>query len=153
MTTKTSTNHNTSESFVCERVRDWLFSNGWAHKFHKGDLHQQGVDILVQNNQPPHTRYFYIEAKGASFSKNKRGVDDGSVITAIGQIITRMKHGFGPNRYGIAFPESLEGIMVRKLPWRVAQRLQLTVFLVNKDKNKPVVHYTWKELKQLQHKR
>src|SRR5271169_1921752 len=115
---KTSTNHKTSESFVCEKMRDWLYTNGWGYRFRKPELHQQGVDIQVQNDQPPHTRYFFIEAKGASSARNAGSVDDGSVIDSLGQIITRMEV-FAPYRYGIAFPESLEKIVVRKLHWQV----------------------------------
>jgi hypothetical protein len=145
--TKKKHSRHTSESFVCEKTREWLYVNGWGYRFIKPDLHQHGVDIRVQNDQPPHTRYFFIEAKGASSARYKSSVDDGSAVAVIGQVVSRMKT-FAPNRYGIALPESCKPIIVRKLHWQVAKRLLLTVFLV--DKKGHVTPYTWKDLKKLQ---
>jgi hypothetical protein len=138
----------TSETFVAEMMREWLFKNRWGYRFRKVELHQHGVDIRVQNDHSPHTRYFYIEAKGASSARYASSVDDGSVITSLGQIITRMSHGFAPNRYGIAIPESAMKIMARKLPWQVAKKLLLYVFSV--DKKGRVTRYSWKDLKKMQ---
>lgn len=137
-----------SETFVAEMMREWLFKNGWNWKFRKVELHQHGVDIRVQNDQPPHTRYLYIEVKGASSARYATSVDDGSVITSLGQIISRMHHGFATNYYGIAIPESAMKIMTRKLPWQVAKKLRLYIFSVDKQGN--VIRYPWKELKKLQ---
>jgi hypothetical protein len=135
-----------SETFISKSMRDWLYQNGWGYRFLEPELHQHGVDIRVQNDQSPHTRYFYIEAKGASSARYANSVDDGSVVAVIGQIVSRMK-SFSPNRYGIALPESCKKRIVARLHWRVAKRLLLSVFLV--DKKGIVTHYSWKDLRKL----
>ena len=151
MKTKTSTNHKLTEQFVSDKVVDWLYDNGWKHGLRRGALYQHGVDIRVQNSQPPHTQYFYIEVKGASSAKYANAVDDGSVITSIGQIMTRMDHGFKSNHYAIAIPETSMKTVTNRLPWQIAKMLFLSVFSVSKKGI--VTRYKWKELRELQHKK
>jgi hypothetical protein len=147
-TKKAATDYKTSEPFVVKAMIAWLFRNGFGHNLQRATLKEHGVDIRVQDNGPHHTRYFFIEAKGASSSMRYQGsVNNSSVLDAIGEIITRMKV-FAPNCYGIAFPEPLAKVAIRRLPWQVAKKLLLSVFSV--DKNGQATRYSWKEIKKLQ---
>ena len=146
---KSGKKNQTSELFVRRAVQAWLFSNGFSYRYRERETHEHGIDIQVQDNGPHHSRYFFIEVKGASSARYARSADDGAFLGVLGQIITRMKviapHAY---YYGIGLPESIAKIAARRLPWQVAKKLLLYVFSVGKTGQ--VTPYPWKKLKKLQ---
>jgi len=133
-----------SETDVRTAVALWLRRHGFGILDPK-EKHQKGADIRARHVD--YARYFIVEVKGDPTKKAKQ--PDGSryvdFMTAIGQIVTRMKtRAF--YYYGLAFPKSYEK-QVRKLPWRFCKKNRISVFLVDGDRR--VDHLRWKDLKDL----
>lgn len=136
-----------SESFVKKAViHNWLYSNGWTRRLKVGELAEPGVDIQVRHEK--YGRDFLIEVKGeskkAKFPSSSREV---AFVQALGQILSRMKYQ-GRNYFGVAFPETFRAKAIKRIPWQVAKKLLLYVFLVDKKGN--VERLSWKELKVFQ---
>lgn len=133
-----------SEEFVKNSIIKYLSKNEWGTNLQFGALHDHGVDIKVRHNR--YSRYFLIECKGQGIG---RGSSEVSFVYSLGQIISRMKSG-GLTRYyyGLGLPEKSAKIALRRLPWQVAKKLLLYVFLVNSDGK--VERYTWQDLKKNQ---
>lgn len=136
-----------SEKFVRRTIRDWLFRNGWGRNYKEKETHEQGVDIQVRHNK--YARYFFIETKGESSARSARSQRETSFVYCLGQIITRMKTS-ARNYYGLGLPESSARIAVRRIPWKVARKVCLYVFSVNRGGK--VKKYSWQELKKIQKK-
>ena len=68
-------------------------------------------------------------------------------MIGLGQIITRMKPNSG-YYYGIGLPHTSEKFVAKRLPWKIAKKLKLYIFLVYPDKN--TIRYSWKDLKEQQ---
>lgn len=140
-----------TEDFVQNSVIKHLEKNGWSKSLKSKELWEQGVDIKVRNNN--FARYWLIEAKGDPSVKviNPSGSQSSSFNSALGQIITRMhrngargyKYGY---KYGIAFPSSFRGMVLRKIPFDVMDKLNLYLFFV--DKNGFVEELDWKKVKE-----
>jgi hypothetical protein len=140
-----------TEDFVQSCVIRHLEENGWSKSLKSKELWEQGVDIKVRNNN--FARYWLIEAKGDPSVKviNPSGSQSSSFNSALGQIITRMhrngargyKYGY---KYGIAFPSSFRGMVLRKIPFDVMDKLNLYLFFV--DKNGFVEELDWKKVKE-----
>lgn len=140
-----------TEDFVQSCVIRHLEENGWSKSLKSKELWEQGVDIKVRNNN--FARYWLIEAKGDPSVKviNPSGSQSSSFNSALGQIITRMhrngargyKYGY---KYGIAFPSSFRGMVLRKIPFDVMDKLNLYLFFV--DKSGFVEELDWKKVKE-----
>ena len=132
------------EEFVKSKTIEWLNKNGWSNypKYRSGK--EKGVDIRVCNNR--YGTYFLIEVKGQS---TNRSGDETGFIYSLGQIITRMNVNQSTGyRYGIALPHTIAQRALRRLPWRIAKRLRLSVFSV--DSSGKVKESRWKDLKKKQ---
>jgi len=138
-----------SERFVRRAIRDWLFRNGWGRNYIEKETHEQGVDIKVCHNK--YSRYFFIETKGESSAKSAKSVKETAFVYSLGQIITRMKVGSARYYYGLGLPEVSAAIAIRRIPWQVAKKLLLYIFLV--DGNGKVKRYAWQDLKVIQRDR
>lgn len=119
-------------------------------KIPRKELWEHGVDIKVKMKYP---RYWLIEVKGGSKSKNARSVDTNSFVFGLGQIITRIqsktppKSEKGSNKYGVAYPNYFVKYLERqRLHWNLCKSLNLYVFLV--DENGRVEEYNWKRIKE-----
>lgn len=131
-----------SEDFVKNSVIKWLSKNNWGH-FEFGGLRDHGVDIKAKKQN--YDRYFFIEAKGEG---SRREMNENYFVYSLGQIITRMTSGGTTrNYYGIAVPEVVAKIALRRIPWQVAKKLLLYIFSV--DKNGKVKEYSWQDIKGL----
>jgi hypothetical protein len=144
-----------TETFVRDSVRAHLAAQGWSRKPDVKELRQTGADIKVWHSR--YERAFVVECKGHASArcKNPKASDEGNFIHILGQIVTRM-HADGVRgykyryHYGIALPADLKGKLVRRLPWDVADKLNLRAFLVNAAG--AVEEYDWKSLRKLQRK-
>jgi len=134
-----------SEKFVKQSIIKWLFRNNWGRNLQTGELRDKGVDIKVRHNN--YARYFLIEAKGEGQSKSWRSQNEVNFVYGLGQLITRMKTGKTRYYYGLALPESMANIAIRRVPWQAAQKLLLYIFSV--DKNGKVKQYSWQDLKKI----
>lgn len=142
-----------SEKFVQQSIIEHLFRKGWSRNLRSRGLEDRGVDIKVRHNR--YARYWLIECKGDASTKAKRPRSHREVcfMLALGQILTRMhshgkrgyKYGY---KYGVAFPEWFRDPVIRRLPYKVADRLNLYVFLVSGTGAVEILD--WKGLKKLQ---
>lgn len=135
-----------SERFVRRAIIRYLARNGWDRGLREKETSEHGVDIKVRHNR--YARYFFVETKGDSSCKSAKSVREVAFVYSLGQIITRMKAGNARYYYGIGLPEPCAKIAVRRIPWQVAKKLLLYVFLVSD--NGKVLQYSWKELKYIQ---
>lgn len=129
-----------SEEFVKHSIIKWLSRNGWGRNLEFGDKREKGVDIKVLNNR--YAVYFLIEAKGESKLRQGQEV---AFVYSLGQIITRMNVRKAKYKYGLGLPSSAAKIALRRIPWQVAQKLNLYIFSVTADGG--VKQYYWKDLK------
>lgn len=137
---KTKKEKKLSEEFVKNSVIKYLSSNGWGH-FKFGGLREHGVDIKAKKQN--YDRYFLIEAKGEG---SRREMNENYFVYSLGQIITRMTSGGTTrNYYGLALPDSIAKIALRRIPWQVAKKLLLYVFSV--DSKGQVKQNSWQDIK------
>lgn len=142
-----------TEDFVQEQIIKHLTSNGWSTRLKSKTLKEHGVDIKVRNDK--FSRYFLIECKGeaspnAKYPKSHREVH---FNLALGQILTRMqtngtrayKYRY---KYGVGYPSSFKGLVMRRLPYDVCDKLNLYVFFV--DEQCEVELYDWKKIRKHQ---
>ncbi|OGG55134.1 hypothetical protein A3D62_00835 [Candidatus Kaiserbacteria bacterium RIFCSPHIGHO2_02_FULL_49_11] len=141
------------EKFVQDNIIEYLFRKGWSRNLRSKGTDEHGVDIKVRNNR--YARYWLVECKGdaSKTAKYPRSHREVCFNLALGQIITRMKSDGKRGykyiyKYGVGFPVSFESMVVRRLPYSVADKLNLYIFLVD-DKGK-VVLYDWKKLREHQ---
>ena len=100
------------------------------------------MDIRVKKNR--YGVYYLIEVKGQG-GRN----DHNNFIHALGQIITRIRVKRGTKyHYGLGLPYTSKKFIFKNLPWQIAQRLNLRILLVHRDKT--VIEYNWKNLKENQ---
>lgn len=144
-----------TERFVQNRIIEYLSRKGWSRNLRAKGLEEHGVDIIVRNNK--FARYWLIECKGdaTKTAKYPRAHRENSFNLALGQIITRMNtHGELGNKgkyirkYGVGFPEWYRELVKRRLPYNVAYRLNLFVFLVAEDGSVELLD--WKKLRLFQ---
>lgn len=141
-----------SEDFVIDSVINYL-SKEWFISLQRAGLHEAGVDIKVRNNKV--SRYFLIEAKGDPKEKVKSPLGDigSNVNSAIAQAISRMhtdrkkgyKYGY---KYGVAFPVSHRNKVLKSLPYDVMDKLNMSIFLV--DKQGSVEEFGYRDVKKIQ---
>lgn len=137
------------ESFIQESVLNYLKNKNYSKGIAK-ELWEHGVDIKVRNNK--YSRYFYVEVKGGSKSKNARSVDTNNFVFGLGQIVTRIQSTTDPqaktgsNKYGVAYPYYFIKYLERKrLHWNLCKNLNLYIFLVKESGE--VEQYDWKRIK------
>ncbi len=135
-----------SEEFVKRAMIKWLTRNEWGTNLEFGGLRDKGVDIKVRHNR--YSRYFLIEAKGEGVSKSWRSQNEVNFVYGLGQLITRINTSGARYYYGLALPESMARIAIRRIPWQIAKKLLLYIFSVTKDEK--VKQYTWQDLKKIQ---
>ncbi len=142
-----------SEKFVQDKLVEHLFRKGWSRNLRAKGLREHGVDIKVRNNK--YARYWLIEVKGDASKKAKspRSHTEVNFNLVLGQIITRM-HTTGTRgykyryRYGIGLPISFKERVLRRLPYDVADKLNLFVLFV--DHSGKVEVCDWRALKRIQ---
>lgn len=135
-----------SEDKVKEYVIKWLSKNNYGH-FQYGDKKKHGPDIKAKQNR--YGVYYIIEAKEEGATSQ---VNDSNFLNSLGQIITRMNVGKQTQyRYGLALPEKLARIALRRIPWQVCRKLNLRVLMVNNDGN--VKEHLPKDIKKEQEKK
>ncbi len=144
-----------TEEFVQERIIEFLGLQGWSRDLRTKSVKQHGVDIRVRHNN--YARYWLVEVKGdaspsAKFPRSHREVQ---FNLALGQIITRMHTGGARGykyryKYGVGYPASFKDMAVRRLPYDVCDKLNLSLFFV--DENGAVELLDWQALKKLQTK-
>lgn len=137
------------EPFVQKAVLKYLELKNYSIGCSK-ELWEHGVDIKVRNAS--YSRYWLVEAKGGSRSKNPRSVDTNNFVFGLGQILTRIQSVTNPqakagsNKYGVAYPYYFIKFFERKrLHWNLCKNLNLYVFLVKEDG--AVEEYNWKRIK------
>lgn len=132
-----------NERFIKDSIIMWLSKNGWGY-FKYGDKHEQGVDIKASRHR--FSEHFWIEVKGQGKTKP---IDYSYFLTALGQIITRMKRIEKTTKYkfGLGLPYTSAKIALRRLPWQVAKTLSLHILSTDSDRN--VTQYSWQDLKKL----
>lgn len=128
------------EEFVKTSIIKFLSRNEWGTNLQFGPLTERGVDIKVCHNR--YSRYFLIETKGEG---ECRASAENSFVYSLGQIVTRMKTT-GKTRYyyGLGLPEKAGKIAIRRIPWQIAKKLLLYIFVVTPKGN--VTKYSWREL-------
>lgn len=144
------------EQFVKRRVLKYLQKLGWGDPNEKiTDLQEKGVDLRVKKLRPrPCGWYYLVECKGDPGEKVKHpnGWRSSATNSALGQIISRMhtkrKSWYGGYNYGVAFPYSFKGKVLKKIPYYACNRLRLSIFLVNQRGE--VEKYDHRKLKKLQ---
>jgi len=142
-----------TEKFVQDNIIKYLSRKGWSRNLRSKTKNEHGVDVKVRNNS--FSRYWLVECKGdaspaAKYPRSRREVN---FKLALGQIITRMesnrkrnyKYGY---KYGIGFPSSFGDLVRRRLPFYVADKLNLYAFLV--DEKGKVELLDWSKLKAVQ---
>lgn len=142
-----------TEKFVRDSIVEFLFRKGWGRNLRIRCKRERGVDIKVRNNKFP--RYWLIEVKGDASKKAKYPSSHREVNfnLALGQIMTRM-HSIGKRgykyryKYGVGFPSSFKSLVLRRLPYDICDKLNLYVFLVNKEGK--VSLYDWEKIKNFQ---
>jgi hypothetical protein len=142
-----------SEKFIQKSIIEHLFQKGWSRDLRAKESHEHGVDIKVRHHR--YARYWLIECKGdaSKTAKSPRANREVCFTLGLGQIITRMKsdgkrgykYGY---KYGVGYPEWFRDPVIRRLPYNVADKLNLYVFLVAEDGSVDILD--WKELKNLQ---
>lgn len=136
------------EEFVKRAAIKWLTRNEWGTNLEFGDLRDKGIDIKVRHNR--YSRYFLIETKGEGISKSWRSQNETNFVYGLGQLVTRMNTSGARYYYGLAFPEAMAKIAVRRIPWQIAKKLLLFIFSITKDEK--VKQYAWQDLKKIQTK-
>ena len=138
------------EQFIQDAMIMYLEGKGYTKVVNASKLWEHGVDIKVRNKD--YSRYWIIEVKGGSTSKNARSVDTNNFVFGLGQIVTRIqsitepKASKGSNKYGVAYPDYFKKYLERKrLHWNLCKNLNLTIFLVGEDG--VVEEYDWKRIK------
>jgi hypothetical protein len=142
-----------TEDFVQDRIIEFLTANGWSKSLKSKTLKEHGVDIKVRNDKV--SRYWLIEYKGdaSPTAKYPRSHREVNFNLALGQIITRMqttgarayKYRY---KYGVGYPVSFKGLIVRRLPFDVCDKLNLYIFFV--DGEGAVEVLGWRDLKKIQ---
>ena len=132
-----------SEKFVRRSAIEQLRRMRYSRDLREKETHEHGTDFQVRHNDYP--VYYVVEAKGdPTNTKHVDSVRESYFISALGQILTRVKNLYNHN-YAIALPESYSKKVFRRLSWIALKKVGLTIFLVN-EKGK-VRKITWKELK------
>jgi len=143
-----------THKFIQDSIVEYLFRKGWSRNLRSKTEKEKGVDIKVRHNK--YARYWLIEVKGESENaKNPYSSLESSFYHALGQIISRMwtkrkrgyKYGY---KYGVGYPNTFKNKVIKNLPYDVCDKLNLYVFLV--DKQKKIELLNWRKLKIIQSK-
>ena len=110
-------------------------------------LKEHGVDLTTRHTK--YARYFLVEIKGDSHPNvvSQNSGREVRFLQSVGQLMTRIQ----PNRgyyYGLAYPSSYRGIVLRRLHSSLLKMLKIHLFFVN-EKFK-VEHLTWRDIEVLQ---
>ncbi|MBR3122331.1 hypothetical protein IKF28_02725 [Candidatus Saccharibacteria bacterium] len=137
------------ETVIQKQVLKHLKSCGYRPVDVK-ELWEHGVDIKVRHEK--YSRYWLVEVKGGSSSKNAKSVETNSFVFGLGQIVTRVqsrtdpKATTGSNKYGVAYPYDFIRFLERKrLHWNLCRNLNLYIFLVKE--NGDIEQYDWRRIK------
>ncbi len=138
------------EIFIQDRVAEHLISKGYSIQ-KNSELHGHGVDIKARNEK--YSRYWLVEVKGGSSSKNAKSVNTNNFVFGLGQILTRIqsvvppKATAGSNKYGVAYPDEFKKFLrSQRLHWNLCKNLNLYIFFVRK--NGDVEEYNWERVKE-----
>lgn len=143
-----------TETFVESSVKRFLVKAGFLDNGKQKELWEHGVDIKMKHKNCGW--YYLIECKGEpgarGLVKSFSGSMSSSINSAVGQIISRMhtnrKSPYGGYNFGIAFPVSFKGKVIKRVPYYACKHLRLSLFFVNG--NGDVEKITWQELKKHQ---
>lgn len=131
-----------TETTVEKSIEKWLPKKGWRVLPRPGRF---GVDIRAQHVR--WRKYFLIEAKGDSLQPVVR---NNNFLGAVGELIIRMDTKRARYLYGLGFPISFKKLVFRRMPWTVAQKLNIHLLFVDQRRN--VIGFTWSELRRAQKK-
>lgn len=120
---------------------EWLGRNDYVVKKAK-TLSEHGEDIKARKARS--SNYIIVEVKGDPPGKNADKTRQGFFVSALGEIIQRVKHEHH-YRYTIAFPETYREMVARRIPWAAAKKLGLEILLV--DEKGQIERLTWMHLK------
>lgn len=137
-----------SERKVKQAIIKWLSRIGYNRYLKAKEVGEHGVDIKVRHYRYP--RYFLVELKGEPDPRTHKSPASAREVNfnyVLGQIVTRMRYK-AKYKYGIGLPVSYEKKVMKRLPWQVCKKLNLSVLLVKEDEK--VKQITWKELKKSQ---
>lgn len=137
-----------TEDEISELIIDFLVNktDGNWHKEKLVDhkLHEKGADIDIRGGKQ-NTERFIIECKKKSYSKSARSINKEGWLTALGQLISRMKanrviqsgkYKGAPNRatkYGLGLYWEGAQVALRRIPFNVAKTLNLYIFSVDES--------------------
>ena len=138
-----------TEKFVEECILKHLDQKGWNYNIKTKGLHEHGCDIIVTDAVNKNkARRFYIECKGKSDAKSSKAIADTNFLSALGQVVTRMKviakHAY---KYGLGLPENSAQKALRRIPWQAARHLCLYIFSV--DDKGVVTEYSPRDFKNI----
>ena len=144
-----------TEEEVVDLIIEYLVNKGWNKNTlvdHK--KHQSGVDIDIRKGKH-NGEHFLIECKKKSHSKSAKSVNKEGWLTALGQLISRMKlprvieqgeNKGEPRRdtkYGLGLYWIGAQVALRRIPSNVAKLLNLYIFSV--DEKGVVKQFSYKD--------
>lgn len=137
------------ESTIQRYVVEHLKNRNYSKVVEERELWEHGVDIKVKHEK--YSRYWLVEVKGGSKSKNARSVEANNFVFGLGQILTRIQSktkpqaNKGSNKYGVAYPYSfIRFLQSKRLHWNLCKNINLYVFLVKEDGE--VEEYNWRRI-------
>lgn len=133
------------ESEVREAVARFLSAKRRGESWHMSGYKEgrrHGPDLVFER----HGHEFIVEAKGDPSKQSKHPASGREVAftQALGEIVTRMDR-LQASQYGVAFPATYREKVLRRIPWKAAKTLRLSVFLVETDGS--VKQYTPRDLR------
>ncbi|MFH1402313.1 MAG: hypothetical protein ABIG87_01665 [Patescibacteria group bacterium] len=143
-----------TEKFVEDCVKRFLVKDGFLDNGKQKELWEHGVDIKMKHKTCGW--YYLVECKGEPGArgpvKSFSGSMSSSINSAVGQIVSRMhtnrKSRHGGYNFGVAFPVSFRGKVIKRIPFYACKNLRLSLFFVNY--NSKVEKITWGKLKKMQ---
>lgn len=119
-----------TETEIQKCIVAYLAAKGWSKNIKTRGLNEHGCDIVLRHSK--YARYFFIECKGEpkEATKSKSSSREVSFIYGLGQIITRINNPKAGYYYGLALPELIANIALRRISSYVRRHLKLHIFSV-----------------------
>ncbi|OGD63064.1 hypothetical protein A3A71_03690 [Candidatus Berkelbacteria bacterium RIFCSPLOWO2_01_FULL_50_28] len=119
-----------TETEVQKCVVAYLAAKGWSRNIKTKGLNEHGCDIVLRHSK--YARYFFIECKGEprESTKSKSSSREVSFIYSLGQIITRIQNPKAGYYYGLALPELIANLALRRVSSYVRKHLKLHIFSI-----------------------
>lgn len=119
-----------TETEVQQCIVAYLAGKGWDKNVKTKGLKEHGCDVVLRHSK--YARYFFIECKGEpkESTKHKSSSREVSFVYSLGQIITRIQNPRAGYYYGLALPELVAKIALRRVSTFVRRHLKLHIFSV-----------------------